>query len=117
MSAPLTLAAQVAMLNDAFRHNPFASGVPGMLVITSGVADLSPDRQGAILATVVAFDAFDDDNDPYRERDFGAFDIEGERIFWKIDVYTDSDCTFGSEFPADPQRSYRVLTIMFAREY
>jgi hypothetical protein len=28
-----------------------------------------------------------EDNDPHGEHDFGAFEHEGQRIFWKIDYY------------------------------
>ena len=33
------------------------------------------------------FDAFPKDNDPSRERDFGAVELEGERYFWKMNYY------------------------------
>ena len=62
------------------------------------------------------FDSFTEDNDPHGERDFGAFEHEGQRIFWKIDYY-DRALTYGSENPADPQQTVRVLTIMLASEY
>ena len=34
-----------------------------------------------------AFENFTDDNDPYFEHDFGNFELDGETIFWKIDLY------------------------------
>lgn len=55
--------------------------------------------------------AFDKPNDPYGEHDFIAFDIEGQAYFAKIDYY-DLDLKFGSEDPADPGKTARVLTIM-----
>jgi hypothetical protein len=45
---------------------------------------------------VETFEAFTPDNDPHKERDFGAFEHNGERIFWKIDYY-DTTLTKGSE--------------------
>ena len=46
------------------------------------------------------FKAFTADNDPCGEHDFGAFDHQGQRIFWKIDYYA-PDMEHGSEDPAD----------------
>src|SRR5258708_31094655 len=43
--------------------------------------------------------------------------IVGERIFWKIDYYADEAMEFGADEPADPNRSFRVMTIMLAAEY
>ena len=50
------------------------------------------------------------------EHDFGDFEIEGERYFWKIDYYA-PDLDGGSEDPADPAQTARVLTIMCVDEY
>ena len=69
-------------------------------------------------------------NDPYGERDFGAIyqasdgkwttarpeSGERERVFWKLDYY-DPDLKYGSEDPANPAVTRRVLTIMLAEEY
>jgi hypothetical protein len=57
----------------------------GTLFLTRGLADLPVDDQAAILERVRTFDQFTPD-DPYGEHDFGAFDHNGHRIFWKIDL-------------------------------
>jgi hypothetical protein len=93
-------------------------GVAGRLVQTQGISALPEPVQSAIREKVERYGDFNPDNDPYGERDFGAFDVRGVgKIFWKIDYYADASCSFGAENPADPARSYRVLTIMLASEY
>ena len=59
---------------------------------------------------------FTKDNDPHGEHDFGSFEIEGETYFFKLDYYA-LDMDGGSEDPADPEKTTRVLTIMRADEY
>ena len=63
-----------------------------------------------------AYDAFTDDNDPHREHDFGAFEVDGAELFWKIDCY-DHNMEFGSEEPWNPAATVRVLAIMERTEY
>ncbi len=55
-------------------------------------------------------------NDPYGEGDFGALQVEGERILFKVDYY-DRSLTGQSPDPADASITTRVLTIMLAEEY
>jgi hypothetical protein len=55
-------------------------------------------------------------NDPHQEHDFGAFDADGQRVFFKID-YFDESLTYHSPDPADPSVTQRVITIMLAEEY
>ena len=62
------------------------------------------------------FKAFSAGNDPHGEHDFGNFEVEGENYFFKIDYYS-PDLEGGSEDPADPKKTTRVLTIMRAEEY
>jgi hypothetical protein len=99
-------------LNDAFRTT-FRGG---RVCMSGGVASLPDDIRAEILGKVRAFTEFNEDNDPHGEHDFGVVDIAGHRVFWKIDYY-DATCEYGSEDPADPSQTTRVLTIFFAHEY
>ena len=106
-------AARIRELNDSFRTGV---PVPGLWVVTAGVTGPGPSFLTAVVEAVRAFNDFTEGNDPHREHDFGALEIEGERVFWKIDYY-DQTLTAGSPDPADPQLTKRVLTIMLASEY
>jgi hypothetical protein len=114
---------RIAGINDEFRHQAGlvlsdTHSVPGRCFMTVGVAVLGRQAQAEILQRVRQFSDFEPGNDPYREHDFGAISASGgERIFWKIDYYADDTMEFGAEDPADPNRSFRVLTIMLAAEY
>jgi hypothetical protein len=115
---------QIAKLNDQFRSrgrfgqpSSGAPEVPGTMFLTMGVATLPRAVQFEIWAKVQTFSDFSEGNDPYGERDFGAFDIGGKKIFWKIDYYADKTLSAGSEDPADPEKCFRVLTVMLAEEY
>ena len=103
----------IARLNDLCRT---AMGVAGKLIQTQGICALPPAEQSAIREKVETFNHFSEDNDPYGERDFGAFEHNGHQVFWKIDYYA-PDLMHGSENPADPKQTVRVLTIMLADEY
>jgi hypothetical protein len=105
-------AAKIRALNDAFRR----SLAGGKVMMTAGIAALPDTAQATVLDEVRKFDAFTADNDPHGEHDFGSFEVDGRKIFWKIDYY-DAAMEFGSEDPADPSKTTRVLTIMLASEY
>lgn len=55
-------------------------------------------------------------DDPYGERDMGWIDFMGERVMFKIDYY-DLEREYGSDNPADPAVTSRVMTIMLAADY
>lgn len=104
--------AAIARLNDALRQRHQG----GRVLITRGVAALGPDFVAAALAAVATFDAFDADNDPYGEHDFGVLTVGLQRVMFKLDYY-DRSLTAGSPNPADPTVTVRVLTVMLASEY
>ena len=85
-------------------------------MVTAGVAALPADIQAEVLNRTRTFDAFTPDNDPHHEHDFGAFEEGGHNVFFKLDYY-DAETVYGSQDPADPSKTTRVLTIMLASEY
>jgi hypothetical protein len=103
---------KIATLNDAFRKS--FSG--GKLMMTAGVDALPEMIKCAALNEVANFESFSEDNDPYGEHDFGSFELCNRKFFWKIDYY-DERCECGSDDPADPSKTTRVLTLMLAEEY
>jgi len=104
---------RIARLNDLFRKG---IGVGGKMLQTSGIAAMPITDQAAIRDKVERFNAFTEDNDPHNEHDFGSFEHNGVKIFWKIDYY-DPTLSMGSEDPSDPKQTVRVLTVMLASEY
>ena len=121
--------ARIARLNDLARS---AMGVACTAVATVGFRSLSASDQSRVRELIETFDAFDENNNPHSERDFGCIyqlgdghwtterprlrDDERERVFWKLDYY-DRAMRFASEDAANPAVTRRVLTIMLADEY
>jgi len=114
-------------LNDLARTQPDI--VNATWVMTRGVmlllardeaADkavgLAVERVAALRAALARFSDWDAGNDPYGEHDFGAFDLFGERLFFKIDYYHPDHDTH-APVPSSIELCRRVLTIMRADEY
>ena len=104
---------RIAARNDLARRGQ----VRCRILRTAGIHALPFGDQIAIVGKVRHHDTFTADNDKYHEHDFGSFDYDGQRIFWKIDYYAKGKDDEGSEFPEDPNRTDRVLTIMLGSEY
>jgi len=110
MNSPTT--ERIRALNDELRKNL----IGGLALITPGVAALGQDVVERIVKTLAVFDDFCEVNDPYGEHDFGAFEADGHKLFFKIDYY-DTNLTYHSPDPSDPAVTERVITIMLAEEY
>lgn len=102
----------IRKLNDQFRETL----IGGTFLITPGIQAMDAEARTVALIKLTGFKDFTSDNDPYGEHDFGAFEVAGEKLFWKIDYYA-PDMLHGSEDPADPAKTKRVLTLMLASEY
>jgi hypothetical protein len=103
---------RIRALNDQLRRNLEC----GKAVMTPGIAALGSDAVQRLVRTIATFDDFCLANDPHGEHDFGAFDLDGTEIFFKID-YFDKHLNFHSPDPADPAVTERVITLMLAEEY
>ena len=105
--------------NDRFRAglvSPEGCTLPGTAVVTAGVHARGRDFETAAYLAVAKDTAFTEDNDPWGDHGFGVVEVEGEKLFWKIDLY-DRALEYGSPEPTDPARTHRVLTILFPSEY
>lgn len=99
-------------LNDELRCH----GRGGRMMMTIGIQALGADKIASVARAVAAFSDFTEDNDPHGEHDCAVLTVEDTKIIWKIDCY-DKELKYGSENPADPLITTRVLTIMLAEEY
>jgi hypothetical protein len=81
--------------------------------MTPGIAALGAEAVARIVKTVAVFDDFCHANDPHQEHDFGAFEADGHRVFFKIELYEEPDVKGSNGEPVVT----RVLTIMLAEEY
>jgi hypothetical protein len=102
----------IRALNDELRQNLSA----GTALITAGVAALGAEVVARIVKTIAVYDDFCHANDPYEEHDFGSFEIDGHKLFFKIDYFDKSRC-YHSPDASDPLVTERVITIMLAEEY
>lgn len=97
---------QEAVLNDQFRKSGFG------VSLTCGVQSIR-DLPG-LLQAIREFDNFREDNDPWKEHDFGNLSWRGDKVFWKIDYYNE---TFDAWEHPLAGSCKRVMTVMLAEEY
>jgi hypothetical protein len=113
----------IAEQNDMFRQrigDPFGiySSIKGRYIMTQGIIRLTLEDHQDIIDKIRAFNAFTPDNDPYKEHDFGRFQLDENKqdILWKIDYY-DPTYQYHSEDKSNPEVTKRILTVMLAHEY
>lgn len=115
--------AAIAAQNDAFRKLACLGIAPdqpiaGRMHVTRSLAEAEDGFMDEAVKATGQFDVFEPENDPDRSHDFGAVDIRGQKVFWKIDLYeADSDFRCGAEAPDNPATTMRVLTIMMASDW
>ena len=117
--------ALVAEQNDRFRRalpslppgTAAPDGLRGRVLLTRAVAERGPLFPLLCLLEIAGHETFDPEDDPEGRHDFGAVEVEGERVWFKIDLYSDEAMEWGSEHPDDPALTYRVLTVMLPSDW
>lgn len=104
---------KIRQLNDQFRMRLKGSG---KVIFVGELAAKEFEHRDKVFQAVMKFEAFNQGDDPYGEHDFGAFDLDGERYMFKIDYY-DPSMDAGSDDPADPTKTLRVMSIFYASDY
>jgi hypothetical protein len=107
---------QLARINDAIRMNLCklrcnvpVEGVYGQLVFTRNAIEMLGDNITVLIQAVGSFNDFNEDNNPYKEHDFGKIELFGQVWFWKFDYYDKKLQYFGHHT--------HVLTVMLAEDY
>jgi hypothetical protein len=103
---------RICALNDDFRKT-FRGGE---VILTASVAELPDMVKSAVLEQVATFEAFNEENDPYGEHDYGSFDYCNREFFFKID-YLRADSDVLSEDPADTTKTRRILTVGLSMDW
>jgi Protein of unknown function (DUF3768) len=93
---------KIIELNDQFR----ATFKGGRVQVTPSVYDLDARLRGRALYVVSRYNKFDDDS----EHDWGVFIFAGYSFEWQIE-YRSEDGSGLSPDPADPAKTFRVLTL------
>ncbi|NEO98699.1 MAG: DUF3768 domain-containing protein [Symploca sp. SIO2E9] len=111
------ITAQIRTLNDKFRTT-FDPQL-GKIQLTIGLHKLTSEQLQQLLQAVRNFNNFSEEIDPYQEHDMGRIELFQESFYFKID-YLDRERwqdSFGSEDPANEQKTLRIMTIMLTDEY
>jgi hypothetical protein len=98
---------KIIELNDQLR----ASFKGGRVQMTPGVYDLDARLRGRALTAMSRYSKFSEDS----EHDWGVFIFAGYSFQWHIE-YRGKDGTGVSPDPADPQKTFRVLTLYAAAD-
>jgi Protein of unknown function (DUF3768) len=94
--------AEIAALNDQLR----TTFKGGRVQMTPSVYELDDRLRGRALSVLAQYSKFDPDG----EHDWGTFIFAGYSFEWRIE-YRGADGGGVSPDPADPERTFRVLTL------
>ena len=98
-------AKDIADQNDKIRKTGlFGPDEPNKLLISPGVADLGTDAMGVLVMEFMHFKKFNAEDDPSGHHDFGALEVSGIVVWFKIDT-------------VDADMDARVITFCLPSEF
>ena len=100
----------IAVRNDYLRSFLPMMPNPHKLILSAHVSQLTRGEMFEIISLVKRFTNFTNENDPYKERDFGRVVFCDEVFLWKFDYFDESFTSF-------QENGIRALTIMHESEY
>lgn len=106
--------ARIRELNDELRT--LGTGKNIRAVMAGSLAHDTEEFQAAATRAMRNFTDFNLGDDPYGQHDFGAFNVEGKRMMFKIDYFS-LDEENASDHPEDPNVTIRVLSLFYADDY
>lgn len=112
---------KIRELNDALREEGKGGQIIMVATLAERIRSMSPIGaallQMELTQRLINYDAFEEGDNPYGERDFGHFVMsDGQKIFWKIDYYDLAEEN-GSPDPSDPSCTVRIMSVFHAEDY
>jgi hypothetical protein len=113
----------IAAHNDLFRQSrclatPADMILPGVVVMTQSLAACAPEFIEHARIAIGEIDEFDPDNDPDGFHDFGSVEVDGQAVWFKIDMFeAGTGKMSGAETPDVAERTERVMTLMFPSDW
>lgn len=87
----------------------------GRVLVTQGIQSEGTIFQLLAMKRIAEFTDYNEANDPHGEHDLTVVEVQGSKVFAKIDYY-DLDCQMHSPDEADEAVTCRVMTVMFGHE-
>lgn len=100
--------AKIRTLNNQLRRND----IGGDVFIANSITRWGPSFVTAVREAVRNQLIFAPGDDPDGTQEFGSLKVDSTLVYWKIDYFEKGNEPFLSPDPADPNVTWRVLTIM-----
>lgn len=106
----------IAEQNDYFRQQPPESEGFGRWLCSGSVNAQGLEFVLECFRAVKAYDVFTKENDPFGSHEMGFMEVQGQKVWWKIDLYNLA-YDGGATMPTSLADTRRVLTVFFPSDH